>query len=220
MAESHSSGEEQFFHLCDLNEEEQQVSKSPEDRLLSLMSPHVSGEISLSDVALNDHGVEFKTLHWYTTPASGERPRRSSIGVRVNEWKAFYGLFSHPGLQIIHISDAPSLKKALHSLIKRMKTLCRCHGCAKLMPSGMLVDSLCSSCNLREALCSKEMSCSICQEETVHYLSTTCNHHFHPLCLIQAKKVWLRDHDNEHDEGVLFPCPNCRTGLEENPMTG
>lgn len=187
----------------------------PVQRFMTLMEQHESGEIIFSDVATNDEGIEFRSMHWYTNKATDSHPRNYSMGVHINDWSSFYGLVNHPGLQIVHVNDCPSLRIGLESLFIRLKTIGRCSGCARIIPNMMMVDKLCSSCNMREALCDKSKGCSICQEETVHYTTTDCDHHFHPMCLISAKKAWLKDHGEQHDDGLLFPCPNCRRGVSE-----
>jgi hypothetical protein len=128
----------------------------------------------------------------------------------------FYGLVESPGAGVVS-ARAPTLRTALTDVLGAVRDIRRCVGCTKAIPDEMLQEDHCPSCNIREALCTKTMTCSICQEETVHFLTTVCGHHFHPQCLISTKKVWIQEHWDEFNSDELkFPCPNCRGDLPDN----
>jgi len=175
------------------------------------------GTLPLTNVALNKHGLSFSYLSWETTHEIMENEAGISVlkehhlTLEVEHKELLLGLVRNCGAIRLHTSS-DKLLTALSGLLEMARKTKQCSLCARVMVYLEKENEHCFSCMLRNELSPSVQTCSICQEETKHYLLTQCNHAFHTECLVKAKRIWSSDPLKEY---APFTCPNCRTVLRD-----
>lgn len=170
------------------------------------------GNLFFNNNTLTDHDIPLEQLTWHTSNSSF--PEHRTIVLELDRWRLYRGLISGARAPVV-ISHNTTVEQGLQKIVRGIGALRRCSLCTQIHVKDEMNGDRCTACILVGLVNTKLETCSICQEDSKHYIKTLCGHYFHPRCLIDAKASWVSGSEDRCEEDDEFPCPNCRTGLPD-----